>query len=263
MKGRLTDHVPEYLIEGGCLGFFMFSACSFGILLEHPSSAVNQAIPSAFGRRILMGLAMGLTAVAIIYSTPGKRSGAHINPSVTLTFFRLGKIEARDLAGYLTGQFLGAAAGTLIAAGLFRDLIAHPGVHYVATVPGRFGIPAAFAGETVISFLLMTVVLNVSNNHRLSRYTGLFAGAMVMTWITFEAPVSGMSMNPARTFGSAFAAADWQAIWIYFTAPPAGMMLAAELYLRRKGAHRVLCAKLHHHNNQRCIFRCNFVDSAN
>jgi aquaporin Z len=65
-------------------------------------------------------------------------------------------------------------------------------------------------------------------------------------------------MNPARTFGSAFNARIWDSLWIYFTAPPLGMLLAAEVFLRLKGARSVLCAKLHHHNHQRCIFKCNY-----
>jgi len=79
-----------------------------------------------------------------------------------------------------------------------------------------------------------------------------------MIYISIEAPVSGMSMNPARTAGSAFSAWNWTAIWIYFTAPPLGMLTAAELYIRSHGAQRVLCAKLHHENQERCIFRCNY-----
>jgi len=86
----------------------------------------------------------------------------------------------------------------------------------------------------------------------------MFAGLLVMTYISIEAPISGMSMNPARTLGSAFSAANWTAIWIYFTAPPLGMLLAAELYVRPRGPARVLCAKLHHDNRERCIFRCNY-----
>jgi aquaporin Z len=81
-----------------------------------------------------------------------------------------------------------------------------------------------------------------------------------MTYISIEAPLSGMSMNPARTFGSALSANTWTALWIYFTAPPLGMLLAAETYLRLAGARKVFCAKLHHHNNKRCIFRCNFQE---
>ena len=80
-----------------------------------------------------------------------------------------------------------------------------------------------------------------------------------MIYISIEAPVSGMSMNPARTVGSAFSAWNWTAIGIYFAAPPLGMLTAAEFYVRRYGARRVLCAKLHHDNPQRCIFRCNYI----
>ena len=120
------------------------------------------------------------------------------------------------------------------------------------------GVLAAFLAELAITFILMTVVLNISNTRRLSRWTGLFAGALVATYITVEAPISGMSMNPARTFGSAFGAHVWTSLWIYFIAPPIGMLLAAEVYQRMKAGRAVACAKLHHHNNQRCIFRCNF-----
>ena len=79
-----------------------------------------------------------------------------------------------------------------------------------------------------------------------------------MTYISVEAPLSGMSMNPARTFGSALAARLWTALWVYFTAPLVGMLLAAELYRRTRGPERVYCAKYHHRNTQRCIFNCGF-----
>ena len=135
-------------------------------------------------------------------------------------------------------------------------LPAHPAVKYVATRPGPNGTGVAFAAELIISFLLMWVLLRVSNIARLARFTGLFAGVLVAVYISLEAPLSGMSMNPARTFGSAVAANAWDSLWIYFTAPPLGMLLAGEIYLR--GGHKVFCAKLHHHNNKRCIFRCNY-----
>jgi Glycerol uptake facilitator and related permeases (Major Intrinsic Protein Family) len=76
-------------------------------------------------------------------------------------------------------------------------LLAHPSVNYVATLPGSGGTSAAFLGEVTIAFILMSVVLGVSNTQKLARFTGLFAGACVAAFITFEAPISGMSMNPA------------------------------------------------------------------
>jgi aquaporin Z len=258
MLTTLKNHWPEYLMEAAELGIFMISACSFGVLLEYPGSAVHQAIPDPFFRRALMGLAMGLTSIGIIYSPWGKRSGAHFNPSVTLTFFRLGKIEKWDAVYYVLAQFAGGMAGILIASLALKTMLGNPSVNYVATLPGQFGSGAAFLAEAAISFVLMIVVLNVSNKISIARYTGLFSASLVVTYICLEAPISGMSMNPARTFGSALAARTWNVLWIYFTAPPLGMLLAAEAYSRLKGAGNVLCAKLHHHNHKRCIFKCNF-----
>lgn len=262
MLKPFAEHWPEYLIEAVGLGFFMFSACAFGVLLFHPSSPVADAIPDATLRRVLMGAAMGSTAVAIIYSPWGKRSGAHINPATTLMFFRLGKVKGRDALLYVAAQFAGGITGALVAVALLGKSVGAPEVNYVVT-QGRYGAVVAFAAETVITFLLMTVVLNVSNSARLSRWTGVCAGALVMIYISVEAPLSGMSMNPARTFASAFAAHDWTALWVYFTAPPLGMLVAAEVYVRTRGRARVYCAKLHHRNTQRCIFNCEFdrIDS--
>jgi aquaporin Z len=258
MIHALRQHWPEYLMEAIELGLFMISACFFTVLLFHPSSIVAQSIHNEIFRRLLMGVAMGSTAVAIIFSPLGKRSGGHFNPSVTLTFFRLGKVNGWDAAFYALFQFVGGVTGVLIASLLLGGLVADRSVKYAATVPGMAGPLAAFSAEVAITFILMMVVLYVSNTKRLSLWSGLFAGALVATYITIESPISGMSMNPARTFGSAFGAHVWTSLWIYFTAPPLGMLLAAEVYQRMKAGRAVACAKLHHHNNSRCIFRCNF-----
>ena len=258
MVEALRQHWPEYLMEATELGLFMISACAFTVLLFHPASALAQNIHSEILRRMLMGAAMGSTAIAIIFSPLGKRSGGHFNPAVTLTFFRLGKIKAWDAAFYTLFQFGGAITGVLIASLGLGKLVSHMSVNYAATVPGPAGVPAAFMAELAITFILMTVILSVSNTRRLSRWTGLFAGSLVATYITIEAPISGMSMNPARTLGSAVGAHVWTALWIYFTAPPLGMLLAAEVYRRIKAGRAIACAKLHHHNTHRCIFKCNF-----
>ena len=250
-------------MEGAELGLFMVSACIFAVLLEHPSSPARQAISNPFVRRMLVGLAMAATAICIVYSPWGKRSGAHFNPAVTLTFLRLRKIERWDAIFYIAAQFAGAVAGVALAASLVGMALAHRNVNFAVTLPGRSGSAAAFAAELAISFVLLFTILNVSNHKSLSRYTGVFAGMLVATYITFEAPLSGMSMNPARTFGSAFSAQVFDALWVYFFAPPIGMLLAAEVYLRLRDASAVYCAKLHHDNPQRCIFRCRFADLKN
>jgi aquaporin Z len=209
-----------------------------------------------------MGVAMGLTAAALIYSPWGRRSGAHFNPATTLTFWRLGKIAPADAALYALGQSAGGILGVLLAAALVGPPLGAPDVLYVATLPGAAGPAGAFVAEVAITFVLMSVVLRASNTARLARFTGLFAGALVATYITLEAPLSGMSMNPARSLASALPAGAWSPLWIYFTAPPLGMLLAAELYLRRRGAAAVFCAKLHHDTTQRCIFRCRYAELA-
>jgi aquaporin Z len=244
----------EYALEGWALGLFMVSACGFGVLLFHPSSPAVQRIPDELTRRLLMGLAMGCTAILNIYSPWGRRSGAQMNPAVTLTFYRLGRIPGRDVLGYVAGQFVGGLLGVLAAGSVLAGWIADPSVNYVVTAPGPWGVAAAWAGELLISFLLMLVVLTIASRPALARYTGVCAGALVAAYITIEAPVSGMSMNPARTLASAIPAMQWTALWVYFTAPLAGMLLAAEVRpLLGRGFDRV-CGKLHHDPAYRCVF---------
>jgi len=259
MLTTLRGHYPEYLMEAAGLGLFMISAALCTILVEHPSSPIRASIADPFTRRLLIGTAMGATAVGIIYSPWGKQSGAHLNPAVTLTFFRLGKIEGWDALFYVLAQFAGGVAGVLLMTSALGMVMSEPSINYVATVPGPAGAGIAFVAELTISFLLMLTVLMVSNTRRLARYTGLFAGLLVATYISIEAPLSGMSMNPARTFGSAVPAHLWTSLWVYFTAPPIGMLLAAESYSWLRGKHGVICAKLHHQNARRCIFRCGYA----
>jgi aquaporin Z len=258
MIRALRDHWPEYLCEAAELGLFMISAGLFTILLWYPKSPVPTFIPSEFIRRMLTGIAMGSTAVALVFSPLGKRSGAHFNPAVTLTFWRLGKVKNWDAIFYIVAQFIGAIAGIFTVTLFVREPLSHPAVNYAATLPGMQGMIIAFIAEFGIAFVLMSVVLRVSNTPHLARYTGLFAGALVVAYITFEAPLSGMSMNPARTFGSALIGHLWTGLWIYFTAPVLAMQLAGALYLRGTGT--VYCAKYHHYNRHRCIFNCRFPE---
>jgi aquaporin Z len=250
----LAAHWPEYLMEAGLLGTFMVSACAFGALYEFPQSPVHRLVVSSLLRRILMGMSMGLTAIAIVYSPWGKQSGAHINPSVTLTFFRLGKIKGWDAFFYIAAQFIGAVCGVLLVGLLLGKAVSDPAVRYVVTTPGSRGPWVALSAEFFIAAGMMSLVLYFSNHHRLARYTGLFAGLLIAAYITIEAPFSGMSMNPARTVGSALPPMIWDGLWVYLTAPPLGMLLAAEIYLGWKGRQAVQCCKLHHDNLKRCIF---------
>jgi len=248
---RFLDHVPEYAMEAALLGLFMVSACSFGVLFEHPASPVHLAIEVPLLRRILMGVTMGLTAIAIIYSPWGGRSGAHINPATTLTFWRLGRIHGTDVAGYVGGQFLGAVLGVAVASALLGGRLADASVNYVVTRPGRWGVGPALVAEMLISAILMFMVV-VLTGSRWARFTGLAVGALVATYISIEAPISGMSMNPARSFGSAWGAGSWAMFWVYVAGPLLGMNLGA--FLAALARARPACPKLNHPESQRCIF---------
>jgi aquaporin Z len=253
MVRALRTHWPEYLIEGFLLGCFMVSACVAVIVAEHPSSPARRAISSGLVRRALVGLAMGVTAALLIYSPWGARSGAHMNPAFTLAFLSLGKIGAWDAVFYMVAQFVGGLAGVVLCAAAMRRLVAHPSVGYVVTTPGGRGVLWAWGAEFVISFVLVCAALAASNHADAAPYAGLVAAGLVAAFILFEAPLSGMSINPARTLASALPARDFRGLWVYFTAPPAAMVLAAQVYAR---AGEVYCAKLNHQGSEPCLFRC-------
>jgi Major intrinsic protein len=141
----------------------------------------------------------------------GTRSGAHFNPAVTLTFLRLGKFAPWDAAFYVVFQFVGGLVGVLVSAPLLGKSLAAPGVDYIVTVAGPEGPAIAFLAGFTISFLLMTAVLVTSNSTRLAACTGWIVGTLLVIYVTVEAPLSGMSMNPARTLGSAVPARVWTA----------------------------------------------------
>jgi aquaporin Z len=250
----LRHHWPEYLMEVGELGLYLFVACVVATLIGHPASIVRQSISSDVARRALMGVVMGATAIAIVISRWGKRSGGHFNPAITLTFYRLGKVEFWDAWLYVIAQFLGAIGGVALARYVLQGALAHDAVRYAVTVPGMYGSTVAFVAELAISFVLMITVLFATNHRRLAPYTAYFVGALIAIYYTFEAPLSGMSTNPARTFGSALHANYWHALWIYFLAPSTGMLAAGEVFLRVRQGAAPFCAKLHHANHERCIF---------
>jgi aquaporin Z len=247
-----------YAFEAVELAIFMLSACAFTVFLFDPSYPAIHLLPSAIMRRILMGIAMGITAILIIHSPMGKRSGAHFNPAITVAYFRLRKISKWDTMFYVLFQFIGGVLGVAVAAFCFGSTLAQPTVEYAVTVPGKYGAAAAFFAELFMSALLIAVVLWMTNRLSLATYTSYFVGVLIALYILFFAPVSGFSINPARTTGSAVFAGVWTAGWLYFAAPLLGMLISAEIYLRLFGMDQILCAKLHPDPRYPCPFLCNF-----
>jgi aquaporin Z len=251
-------HWRLYVYEGAELAIFMISACCFSVWLFDPAYPSLHLLLGSASLRLLMGMAMGATAILIIHSPMGKRSGAHFNPAITMTYFLLGKIAAWDAVFYVIFQFLGGAFGVASSAIVLGPRIADPSVDYAVTVPGVYGTTAAYFAELFMAALLMAVVLWFSNRPALAGYTSSLVGILIMFYILVFAPVSGFSINPARTTGSAIFAHVWTAVWIYFIAPLLGMMIAAQIYVRLYGKGSILCAKLHPDPSYPCHFLCSF-----
>jgi aquaporin Z len=232
IAATLRTNYLLYLYEAAELAAFMLAACLATVLLFHPAFIRHTHIQNSWLARALMGIAMGLTAIAIIKSPWGKASGAQFNPAITLVFLRLGKIGPVDAAAYILAHCLGGIAGVALAALIAPGSIAAPQVNYAVTIPGLGGRPAAFAAETFMAALLMAVVLYTSSRRALAPCTTWLVGFLISQYILFLAPVSGFSINPARTLASAVFPPLFTGFWIYCTAPLLGMFLSAELFLR-------------------------------
>jgi len=230
MQQAFKQHWKLYLMEALGLAIFMISACFFAGLFYSPASFANKAL-AGDTRNILNGILMGATALFIFYSPFTSPSGAHINPAVTITFLRLGKLSKDDAFFYILFQFLGGTIAVYLMAFLMKDTLTAPPVNYAVTIPGKYGLIPAFITEFAIAFIMITMVLFTSSNNTLKKYTKIIAGCFVCLYVIFAGPVSGFGMNPARTFASAFPAHNYTAFWIYLLAPIAGMLAAAEFYL--------------------------------
>ena len=226
---KADGHLAKYVYEAAGLGVFMFSAGLFDTLIDHPNFYFRQHITSALARRLLIGLSMGLTALYIFTSPWGKKSGAYINPAVTIARYRLGQISAIDSIFYIVFQFAGGTFGMYLVYLIIPNLLSHPSINYIVTQPGKQGEAAAFIAEVIISFLLITAVLFTEKHKIFSPYTPYIVAALITLFITFEAPLSGMSMNPARTLASAVVGKQWHGFWIYCLAPLMGMLAGVEL----------------------------------
>ncbi|MEZ5785797.1 MAG: aquaporin [Xanthobacteraceae bacterium] len=249
----LRRHWPEYAIEGWALGMFMVSACVATVLLYDPRAPTFDLIENSFWKRVVMAAAMSGTAVAIIYSPWGKRSGAHMNPAFTLSFWMMGKIKTVDAIWYAVFQTIGGVIGALLTYGLTGGLVADPQANWAVTVPGPQGVGAALFSELIIAFIMMYVV-TVTLNSRFANLTGIAAGSLIFLYVLYESPYSGFGMNPARSFASALPSGTWTAFWIYLLAPPTGMLTALAVHSHLLGIEiKFTQPKLNPNFDTRCI----------
>jgi aquaporin Z len=243
--------ISLYLCELAGTALMLFVGIPAVAVMWAPGSPVP-AIGNAVLRRLITGILFAGGATAVVYSPLGQRSGAHINPAVTLAFWRMGKVPAADAVGYVVAQILGAFAGAALAGLAFHDLTR--GVRWAVTVPGDGYSPlTALAAEAAMTFLLVFTIFVCVNKPRVAARTGIIAGLLVALLVTIEAPISGTSLNPARSLAPAVLAPVYTALWIYFVGPMAGALVAVAAYRGRWGASTV-CAKLYHTEKYPCPF---------
>jgi aquaporin Z len=205
-------------------------------------------------RLLATGLVFAGGATIVVYSPLGRASGGHLNPAVTCAFWRLRRISGRDAAVYVVAQTLGAIAGVAAIRLAAGDL--GPAVDLGMTLPGTGISPLmACVFEVLITFALMFLILACLNKPRLAPRTGILAGLLVATLVMIEAPLTGTSLNPARSFAPALLMQRLGGIWIYLVAPTIGAVAAAMAWRGRWGARQALiCAKLYHAGASPCQF---------
>ncbi len=252
----IRERLQVYLMEGVEVALLMAGICLGGTLVEWPSSPVRLAIDDPALRRAVLAVLVGLTIVGIVHSPLGKRTGAHFNPAVTIGFLRLGRIRPWDAAFYVVAQALGGIFGVAGCALLLGGRLAAPEIGYLVTVPAA-GSGTAFALEAAMTFALMLVILVVSQRARTAPFTGTAVAIFVALLIVAEAPLSGASLNPARTLGSAAGAGMWTGLWVYLCAPTLGALCAAQVYDSIRG-RCVGCCKLDHDCCKPCL-HCGLV----
>jgi len=240
LLSALRRHWRYYLVEAAGLAIFLAVSSLTAVVFHHPSSPVVQALgPSQLLQRAGLAPVIAATVMACGASPWSKRSGAHFNPAVTLGFWQLGHIRTADALWYVLAQFAGALAAGFAMSILLRPWFSYPSVRHNLTRPldGEYGWALALGAEMVIAACFLFTILTALHSPRLKQWSSVFAGSLIAFFIVFESPISGMSLNPARSTGTAVAAQLGPGLWLYFVGPLAAMWGTAVLfgrYRRRK-----------------------------
>jgi aquaporin Z len=246
-------HWKPYAAEFVGTALLVFVGLSAVIYDFGPGSPVGAALPAPFARRLLTGFLFGGTGALIALSPLGRISGAHLDPVLSWAFWLSGSLGALDAAGYTAAQFAGALAGAAALPAAWGPFGA--AVRFGATLPGAGlgalggggGAAAAWAavgGEAATTFALVGGILWFVGHPRLRPYTPALIPPLVALLVAFEAPLSGTSMNPARSLGPALPGHALGVLWIYVLGPAVGAAAAAVAAVR---PGRVHVAKIAHH----------------
>ena len=236
-----------FLPEAAGTALLLLGGLSAVILMFGEGSPLQRLLPNEALRRAITGFLFGTTGASIAVSPLGKSSGAHINPAVTLGFWLMGKLEAGTAAVYVAAQLTGAVLGTLplLAWGAMGR-----SVDFGATIPGAgYTTAEAFWGEVATTFAMISLLAVFLAYRPLRPFTPAIFPPLYSLMVFLEAPVSGTSTNPARSFGPAVVSGRWDAGWIYWAGPLLGMLAAALVcsFLVK----RITEARLYHFDSDR------------
>ncbi|GAC1399369.1 MAG: aquaporin [Chloroflexota bacterium] len=222
ISGRFSAVFGPFLAEAIATFTLVFAGCGAIVIDRVTGGGVTH---------VGVATTFGLVVAAMIYAT-GHISGAHMNPAVTLAFAFTRHFPLRRVPGYWLAQLTGAA----LAAGVLRALFGNV-AHLGSTLPAH-GDGQSFVLEIVLTFFLMFVVMAVATDDRaVGGSAALAVGGIVLLDAMFGGPISGASMNPARSFGPALLSGTWDHFWIYLLAPVIGTILAAFSYELVRGEH--------------------------
>ncbi|GAB4056447.1 MIP/aquaporin family protein [Spirosoma litoris] len=211
-------------------------------------SVMIDLIPSESLRRAVTGFLFGTTGCLITLSPVGRISGAHINPAVSVAFWLRGKMKTPIMIGYVCSQMIGAVLGCLPLL-LWGDQ--GKSVHYGNTEPGNAGLLAAFVGELLATIALITILFLFVGNKKLRNYTPYTIPFLYAFMVWQEAPFSGCSTNPARSFGPAVISQVYSDYWLYVTAPLTGVVLVVGVFrlLRLHNYYQLEAARISYHDS--------------
>ncbi|KAK6124166.1 hypothetical protein DH2020_042075 [Rehmannia glutinosa] len=196
--------------------FLIFAGCAAVVVNADKEKVVT-----------LPGIAIvwGLVVMVMVYSV-GHISGAHFNPAVTLAFASCKRFPWKQVPAYIAAQVIGAT----LASGTLRLLFSGPHDHFAGTLPTGTNWQSLVV-EFIITFYLMFVISGVATDNRaIGELAGLAVGATILLNVMFAGPISGASMNPARSLGPAIVSSNYKGIWIYLVGPTAGAIAGAWVY---------------------------------
>jgi aquaporin Z len=245
----------EYTAELVGTAFNIFVGLSAVVFNFGQGLPMEHLIPDKSIRLLITGLIFSGSGALFAISPLGKLSGGHISSSVTLAFWAHGKMHGQDAVGYIVAQFIGAILGAILMVSVWGKYAGS--VYNGMTLPGAgYALWFVFLAEVFVTFLLVLSIFLFVCNHRLMRWTPLMTWLLITAIVWQEAPISGTSLNPARSIGPAFVTGLWRDQWLYCIAPPLGALLAVAMFrLLSMGRRDVLSCKMFHAPHYRSIFK--------